>query len=153
MHNNDHTHTHILSFIDIYYGWLKTPWWSQEAVINICTALIIIVLEICENRICLRLFVLSVERDKQISQTDRQTNKPVGEDGPIWIITPGIEEISNCYSSLNIDRIDSIFNLRHRRSEVTSRVNIQVLAHFSPCKWMGSFQRFTFFLPKNIPPF
>ena len=42
-------------------------------------------------------------------QTDRQTDKLVGEDGPIWIITPGIAEISNCYSSLNIDRIDSIF--------------------------------------------
>ena len=39
------------------------------------------------------------------TQTNKQTNKPVGEDGPIWIITPGIAEISNCYSSLNIDSI------------------------------------------------
>ena len=34
-----------------------------------------------------------------------------------------------------------------------SRVNILILAHFSPCKWMGFFQRFIFFSLKINPPF
>ena len=34
-----------------------------------------------------------------------------------------------------------------------SRVSILILAHFSPCKWMGDFQRFIFFSLKNKPPF